>query len=99
MMMLAVIYGIMPSAPMAHCFNAPPVNRLYMPTTEFDILPAFESNHSRNALPSRPGTGTQAMTRHKKRTASVKRIRDFNSGILKQLAKVLKRLANMQSLA
>ncbi len=34
MMMVAVMYGMMPSAPMAQFCSAPPVNRLYIPNKD-----------------------------------------------------------------
>src|SRR6185436_5352141 len=89
---------MMPSAPIAHCLRAPPVNKLYMPTTEPEKSPPCWSNQRRSAPPSNPGTGTHAITRQIPRTRRVKMILDLSSGILKQFEKVLKILRNMYSL-
>src|SRR5205085_12391479 len=79
----------------AHCLSAPPVTMLYMPKTELAIAPRWLSNQARSAVPSNPGTGTHAITRQMPRTRSVKIIRDFSSGILKQFANVLMIARNM----
>ena len=42
MMMLAVMYGMMPSTKTLNCSRAPPENMLYRPNNEFDCW----ENHS-----------------------------------------------------
>src|SRR5438094_554095 len=78
---------MMPIAPTAQCSRAPPVNILYMPSTEFPV-PACFSKKSASTPPFKPGTRTTAAKRQTARTSRVKRIRDFSSGILKQFRKV-----------
>src|SRR3954454_21265188 len=80
----------MPKAPTAQRSSAPPVNMLYMPRRlPAPCLLAFLAMYSASAPPSKPGIGIMAATRQMPSTIRVKRIRDFNSGILKQFAKVL----------
>src|SRR5881628_3323958 len=88
----------MPSAPTAHFFSAPPVNRLYIPITPPADAFWLWSNHSFSAAPSKPGTGTHATSRHTASSMSVNKIRDLSSGILKQFAKVSAMLLNMLQL-
>src|SRR6266700_3282363 len=79
---------MMPKAPTAQCSSAPPVKRLYMPSTEAPVA-ACDSKNCARALPLRPGMRTTASSRQIASTTNVKRIRDLSSGILKQLLKVL----------
>src|SRR6186997_2278318 len=85
---------MMPRAPTAQCSRAPPVNRLYIPNTP-PLPPADLSKNAVSATPSRPGIRTNAINRQTARMATVNKIRDFNSGILKQLVNVLAMEANM----
>src|SRR5688572_12561942 len=90
MMMVALMYGMMPSAPMAQRSRAPPVNMLYMPSKPpLSPWAAKSSKYFDSNAPSRPGTGSTEITRQIPRTSRVKMIRDFSSGILKQFANVL----------
>src|SRR6266850_6321571 len=88
------MYGIMPSAPRAQCSNAPPVNKLYIPSMELPA-PACCAKKSASAFPFNPGIRTTASSRQMARTIRVKMIRDLSSGILKQLLKVLAREASI----
>src|SRR5208282_4282303 len=85
---------MMPSAPTAQCSSAPPVNRLYMPSRP----PPAELllKNSVKTAPARPGIRTNAINRQTARMATVNKIRDFNSGILKPLAKGLVMERNMR---
>src|SRR5215217_7217627 len=67
-----------------------------MPSTPPPAVSRFASNQSFRAVPSNPGTDTQATTRQTARSKRVNRIRDFNSGILKQFANVSAMLLNMR---
>jgi hypothetical protein len=49
----------------------------------------FWLKYSTNAVPFRPGMVMNDITRQMNNTPSVNKIRDFNSGILKQLRNVL----------
>ena len=86
---------MMPSAPTAHFSNPPPVNMLYMPSSPPAFLPGADSSHLLSAAPSNPGTGTRQAIRHIASTTMVKTIRDFSSGILKQLLRVLRMEVNI----
>src|SRR5882672_7705183 len=86
---------MMPSAPTAQRSSAPPVNMLYMPSNPPPSFEAFSAKNFVNAAPSSPGIGIMAATRQIPSTIRVKTIRDFSSGILKQLAKVLTMFAIM----
>src|SRR5437879_13697414 len=79
---------MMPRAPTAQCSSAPPVKRLYMPSTEAPLA-AWVRKNSANTAPSSPGMRTTASSRQMARTIRVNKIRDLSSGILKQLLKVL----------
>src|SRR5207249_3216948 len=85
---------MIPRAPTAQCSSAPPVNMLYMPSTEAPLA-ACALKNSANVLPSRPGMRITASNRQIASTISVNKIRDFSSGILKQLLKVLAMAASM----
>ena len=80
---------MIPKEPTAQRSSAPPVNMLYIPSRPSADCALFLKN-SANACPSKPGMGIIDTTRHSARTTKVKIIRSFNSGILKQLAKVLR---------
>src|SRR5208282_2825577 len=84
---------MMPSDPMAQCSNAPPANVLYMPSNP--PPPWARLKYSVNAVPFKPGMRIYAINRHTANKPNVNKIRDFSSGILKQLANVLKMLRNM----
>ena len=79
---------------MAQCSNAPPANVLYMPSNP--PLPWARWKYSVNAVPFKPGMRIYAISRHTANKPSVNKMRDFSSGILKQLANVLKMLRNMR---
>src|SRR5580658_3454242 len=87
---------MIPSAPTAHRSNPPPVNMLYMfnkpPAPAF---PGAESKYFLNASPSNPGTGTNEASRQIASTRTVKPMRDFSSGILRQLFRVLRMDVNI----
>src|SRR5438552_9450945 len=85
---------MMPKAPMAQFSSAPPVKRLYMPSTEAPLA-AWDLKNAANTAPSSPGMRITASIRHIARTIKVNKIRDFSSGILKQLLKVLAMAASM----
>ena len=89
---------MMPSAPTAQCSSAPPVNMLYMPS---NAAAALRRALLGNKPPARrhpdPGMRIIAARRQIASTTSVNRIRDFSSGILKQLLKVLVMEASMVS--
>src|SRR6188508_1786268 len=89
---------MMPRAPTAHFCSAPPVNKLYIPSTPPPVVARFASNHSLSAVPSRLGTVTHATTRQTASSKRVKRIRDLSSGILKQFANVSAMFLNMRGL-
>ena len=74
----------MPREPMAQRFNAPPVKRLYIWSSPPPESAEVCFKKSANAPPLRPGVGIMATTRHTTKINNVKRILDFNSGILKQ---------------
>src|SRR6185369_12531468 len=97
MIIVALMYGMMPSAPTAQCSSAPPVNKLYIPSTDAPAA-AWSWTYCANTPPSRPGMRTTAASRQIASTIMVNRIRDFSSGILKQLLKVLAIAANMDQL-
>src|SRR5260221_13687 len=86
---------MIPSAPTAQRSRAPPVNMLYIPRRPPPPRLAACSKNFDNATPSRPGIGIMAVSRQMPRTIRVKRMRDFSSGILKQLANVLTMAANI----
>src|SRR5580700_3024545 len=83
---------MMPSVPMAQRSKPPPVNILYIPTNPPAAPPALAllERNSFKAAPFRPGVGMREATRQMPSTIMVKRMRDFSSGILKQLLNVLK---------
>src|SRR5271170_7080133 len=85
---------MMPIAPIAQRSSAPPANILTMP-----IAPPCEwvLKKFRNAVLSKPGTVMNEISRTTTRIPTVNRMRDFSSGILKLLTKVLKILRNMVS--
>ena len=85
---------MMPKAPTAQCSKPPPVNMLYMPRKPPPLFcPALDSKNLASASPSSPGTGTREVS-----TTMVKMIRDFSSGILKQLLSVLMMEVNIYEL-
>ena len=94
MMIVALIYGMMPSVPMAQCSIAPPANVFNIPSgpppcewcVEIMLQAPCRSN---------PGMRIHAISRTTASTPSVNKIRDFSSGILKQLPNVLKMERNM----
>ena len=81
---------MIPSAPTAHFSKPPPVNMLYIPSKP---LPRFAApDRSRPSSARRPSRecGTRPISRQIPNTISVNKIRDFSSGILKQLLNVLR---------
>ena len=92
MMMVALMYGMMPSEPMEQCSMPPPVNMLNRPSTP---PRSFLSMYSASAAPFSQGMGMSDARRQIASTPTVNKIRDFNSGILKQLANVVTMLRNM----
>jgi len=94
MMIVALIYGMMPKVPTAQCSRAPPVNVLYRPRTE-DPACWCDSKNFASAAPFKPGIRTTASSRQIASTINVNRIRDFSSGILKQLLKVVAMAENI----
>src|SRR5665213_3706732 len=91
---------MMPNAPTAQCSNPPPVKRLYIPRKPLPMFfPPPASKKALSAPLSKPGQGTRQAKRQIPSTISVKTIRDFNSGILKQLLNVLRMALNILSKA
>jgi hypothetical protein len=60
------------------------------------FLPAADSKNFASQGVSRPGHGTSDASRQIPSTINVKMIRDFSSGILKQLPSVVKMDRNME---
>ncbi len=95
MMMVALIYGMMPSVPMAQRSSAPPANVFNRPSAP----PPFcewvcEIIVQRRAVQTRECGSRQSAGRPPARQ-SVNKMRDFSSGILAQLPNVLKMERNM----
>src|SRR5664279_1936276 len=78
---------MMPNAPIAQFSSAPPLNMLYSPSNE-PAPPLLLSKNAGSDVASSPGTCTTAVSLQMARTKAVNKIRDFNSGILKQLLNV-----------
>src|SRR5882757_774709 len=97
-MIVALMYGMMVNAPIAQFCNAPPENELSKPMAPPPELREASSTALFNVAPSNPGRWMYAVKRQIARTTTVKIIRDFNSGILKQLLKVLTMERNMARL-
>jgi hypothetical protein len=79
---------------MAQRSKAPPANVLYNPTAPPPcelLLKKF-----RNAVLSKPGMVMKVIKQQTDSIPNVNKIRDFSSGILKQLANVLKMERNMR---
>jgi hypothetical protein len=68
---------------------------LYMPINPLEFFPAPDRKYSAIAALSRPGVGTSEARRQIPSNSSVNMIRDFSSGILKQLPKVVKMEENI----
>src|SRR5579859_7762900 len=79
---------------MAQRSSAPPVKRLYIPRTEAPCE-AWVLKNSARTFPFKPGMRIIASNRQIANNMKVNRIRDFSSGILKQLLKVLAMAASM----
>jgi hypothetical protein len=75
--------------------NAPPANVLYMPSKRRAGNFAPSKKLAANAVAVQTGNGDEASNRQTASIPSVNKIRDFSSGILKQLANVLKMERNM----
>src|ERR1700722_8134381 len=93
---VALMYGMMVNAPMAQFSVAPPLNILIIPSGEL-VWAWICSKNVFNAAPSSPGTRTHASNRQIAGIIMVNKIRDLSSGILKQLLKVWKIDASMNS--
>src|ERR1039458_6838633 len=79
---------MMPSAPTAQLPSAPPANVLYItsnPAPDWE----FSLKNFASAWPSIPGMTMKAVSRQTASSMIVNKIRDFSSGILKQLPRVL----------
>src|SRR3569832_1843647 len=85
---------MMPSEPTAQRSSVPPVNRLYMPSTEAPWA-AWVLKNSARTFPFSPGIRMIASSRQMASSMKVNRILDLSSGILKQLLKVLAMAASM----
>jgi hypothetical protein len=66
------------------------VKRLYIPRRLLSFLAADSLRNSVRRAPSNPGTGISDIKRTTKRTATVKMILCWSSGILKQFKVVVK---------
>src|SRR5664280_2556578 len=86
---------MMPSDPMAQCSNAPPAKVLYRPSIPPPLC-ALWLKKLVSASPFKPGIRIQVIKRQIASTPSVNKIRDFSSGILKQLVNVLAMERNMR---
>src|SRR6266481_1243070 len=85
---------MMPKDPIAQRSSAPPVNKLYIPSTDAPWA-AWVLKKSASTCPFNPGIRIIASSRQMASSMKVNKILDLSSGILKQLLKVLAMAANM----
>src|ERR1700678_2339447 len=87
---------MMLNAEIAHRSEAPPANVLYKPS--MPPVPCDLVKLDARTFPSMPGSRTYPSTWATASNPNVNKIRDFSSGILKQLTKVLMKLRNMNQI-